>query len=89
MRLEIDEVQVAYGRTQVLFGVSLDVPHGSLTCLMGRNGVGKTTLLNAAMGLLPLRRGAVQRADGVIVTAYYYNDRKSPERYIAATLWMP
>ena len=32
---------------------------------------------------------AVQRADGVIVTAYYYNDRKSPERYIAASLWKP
>ena len=32
---------------------------------------------------------AVQRADGIIVAAYYYNDRKGPERYIAATLWKP
>jgi urea transport system ATP-binding protein len=59
MRLEIVDVEVAYRRTQVLFGVSLDVADGSLTCLMGRNGVGKSTLLNAVMGLLPLRAGKV------------------------------
>jgi urea transport system ATP-binding protein len=59
MKLEIVDVEVSYGRTQVLFGVSLEVPDGSLTCLMGRNGVGKSTLLNAAMGLLRLRRGEI------------------------------
>ena len=59
MSLEIEEVRVAYGRTDVLFGVTLSVPEGSLTCLMGRNGVGKSTLLNTVMGLLPLRGGAI------------------------------
>lgn len=59
MSLSVDAVDVAYGRTQVLFGVSLAVPAGSLVCLMGRNGVGKTTLLNAIMGVLPLRSGAI------------------------------
>jgi urea transport system ATP-binding protein len=63
MRLEIDDVHVAYGRTEVIFGVSLDIPDGSLACLMGRNGVGKTTLLNAVIGLLPLHRGRI-RLDG-------------------------
>ena len=63
MRLEIDGARVAYGSTAVVFGVSLEVPDRSLVCLMGRNGVGKTTLLNAAMGLLPLRGGSV-RLDG-------------------------
>ncbi len=63
MKLEIDDVHAAYGRTAVLFGVSLEVPDGSLVCLMGRNGVGKTTLLNTVMGLLPLRGGEV-RLDG-------------------------
>jgi urea transport system ATP-binding protein len=63
VNLEIRDVHVAYGRTEVLFGVSLDVPAGNLVCLMGRNGVGKTTLLNAVMGLLPLRSGSVH-ADG-------------------------
>jgi urea transport system ATP-binding protein len=63
VRLEIDDVRVAYGRTEVVSGVSLDVPGSSLTCLLGRNGVGKTTLLNAVMGLLPLRSGTI-RIDG-------------------------
>jgi len=60
MALEIVDVAVAYGRTQVLFGVSVDVPVGAVTCIMGRNGVGKTTLLNSVMGLLPLKGGSVR-----------------------------
>ncbi|MGH1489816.1 MAG: ATP-binding cassette domain-containing protein [Acidimicrobiales bacterium] len=57
MKLNIDHIDVAYGRTQVLFDVSLEVPEHSIVCLMGRNGVGKTTLLNALTGLLPFRSG--------------------------------
>jgi urea transport system ATP-binding protein len=64
MRLEIEDVEVSYGHTKVLFGVDLDVPDGSLVCMMGRNGVGKTTLLNAVMGLLPVGRGRIS-VDGV------------------------
>ncbi len=59
MRLQIDDVEVSYGPTKVLFGVDLEVPDGSLVCLMGRNGVGKTTLLNAVMGLLPVGAGRI------------------------------
>ncbi|MGE0879861.1 MAG: urea ABC transporter ATP-binding subunit UrtE [Acidimicrobiia bacterium] len=59
MKLEVTDVEAAYGRTQILFGVSLEIPDGSFLCLMGRNGVGKTTLLNAIMGLMPLKRGSV------------------------------
>ena len=60
LALEVEDVEVAYGRTQVLFGVSLTVPAGAVTCVMGRNGVGKTTLLNSVMGLLPLKSGRVR-----------------------------
>ncbi|HVF12992.1 MAG TPA: ATP-binding cassette domain-containing protein, partial [Acidimicrobiales bacterium] len=60
MHLEIDDVRIAYGRTEVVYGMSLDVPDGSFTCLMGRNGVGKTTLLNGIMGMLPLKAGRVR-----------------------------
>lgn len=60
MKLELDQVRVAYGRTEVIYGVSLEVPSGSLTCLMGRNGVGKSTLLNAVTGLLPLKSGHIR-----------------------------
>nr|BFE64911.1 urea ABC transporter ATP-binding subunit UrtE [Dactylosporangium thailandense] len=57
--LKIESVDVAYGRAQVLFDLSLTVPAGSLTCVMGRNGVGKTTLLKAVMGVLPVRTGRI------------------------------
>jgi urea transport system ATP-binding protein len=50
--LTVEALDVFYGRTQVLFGVSLEVPTDGLMCIMGRNGVGKTTLLNAIMGIL-------------------------------------
>jgi urea transport system ATP-binding protein len=55
--LEIRGLNVAYGESQVLWDVSLDVPPGGVVCLMGRNGVGKTTLLKSIMGLLPARSG--------------------------------
>ena len=55
--LEIQGLDVAYGESQVLWDVSLDVPPGGVVCLMGRNGVGKTTLLKSIMGLLPARSG--------------------------------
>ncbi len=58
--LETTEVHQYYGGSHTLRGVSLSVPPGSCTCLMGRNGVGKTTLLRAIMGLVPLRSGSVQ-----------------------------
>ncbi len=57
--LRIEGIDVAYGRTHILFDVSVEVPRGSLVCVMGRNGAGKTTLLNAIMGLLPLRGGRI------------------------------
>jgi urea transport system ATP-binding protein len=57
--LEINGLNVAYGESQILWDVSLDVPAGGVVCLMGRNGVGKTTLLKSIMGLLPARSGRI------------------------------
>ncbi len=57
--LEVQQVAVSYGESQVLRGIDLKVPDGQLVCLMGRNGVGKTTLLRSIMGLLPVKEGSV------------------------------
>jgi urea transport system ATP-binding protein len=57
--LTVEGLDVAYGRAQVLFDVSLEVPPGALVCVMGRNGVGKTTLLHAVMGILSPRAGRI------------------------------
>src|SRR5262249_56477524 len=71
--LSINGLDVAYGQSQVLWGVDLDVQAGELVCLMGRNGVGKTTLLKTAIGLLPARGGRVM-FDGADITNW------SPDR---------
>jgi urea transport system ATP-binding protein len=48
-----------YGGTQILWDLNLEIPTGACTCLMGRNGVGKTTLLKCLMGLLPVQSGEI------------------------------
>jgi len=55
--LRIDGLNQFYGESHILWDIDLAVPEGSCTCLMGRNGVGKTTLLKCLMGLLPARAG--------------------------------
>jgi len=55
--LTLTNVQAAYGSSQVLFDVSLDVPDGKIVTLLGRNGMGKTTTVRAIMGLIPARAG--------------------------------
>ncbi len=57
--LKIEQLKVNYGDTKILFDVNLNVGAGEVVCLMGRNGVGKTTLLNTIMGLLRPRAGKI------------------------------
>jgi urea transport system ATP-binding protein len=58
--LQVDRLNVAYGSTQVLFGVSFDIEKGDLLCVMGRNGVGKSTLLKAVVGVINPRAGSIR-----------------------------
>ena len=57
--LDVREIETAYGLSRVLFGVSIDVRAGECVCLLGRNGVGKTTTMRSIMGLTPPQRGRV------------------------------
>jgi branched-chain amino acid transport system ATP-binding protein len=61
--LELRDVQTAYGRSQVLFGVSLDVGASQVVSLLGRNGMGKTTTVKSIMGITAPRAGSI-RFDG-------------------------
>lgn len=61
--LELDSVVAGYDKVEVLHGVDLAVPSGTIVALLGPNGVGKTTTLRTIAGLLPVRRGAI-RFDG-------------------------
>jgi urea transport system ATP-binding protein len=55
--LTVKGINQSYGGSHTLWDVDLAVPKGSRTCLMGRNGMGKTTLLKCIMGLLPVTSG--------------------------------
>src|SRR5712691_3762318 len=58
--LELQDVHAAYGLSRVLFGVSIEVNEGECVCLLGRNGVGKTTTMRSVMGLTPPSAGHVR-----------------------------
>src|SRR5580692_4658801 len=60
--LNITNLNQYYGGSHTLWDLSLSVPKGSCTCLMGRNGMGKTTLLKCIMGLLPVTSGEIRFA---------------------------
>ena len=58
--LEVEEIHTAYGLSRVLFGISLEIAAGECVCLLGRNGVGKTTTMRSIMGLTPPGEGYVR-----------------------------
>ena len=58
--LTVKNIQQYYGGSHILRDVSLEVPPGQVTVLLGRNGVGKTTLLKSLMGLVPIKSGSIQ-----------------------------
>lgn len=55
--LQIEDLNQYYGGSHILWDVAMSAPAGRITCLMGRNGMGKTTLLKCVMGLVPAKGG--------------------------------
>ncbi|AMA57324.1 ABC transporter ATP-binding protein [Bradyrhizobium sp. CCGE-LA001] len=64
--IEVADLDVYYGTSQILFGVGLSVRQGETMALLGRNGAGKSTTMKAIMGLAPPRRGRVSLRGAVI-----------------------
>ena len=60
--LQLSNVETAYGRSQVLFGISFDIAAGEMVTLMGRNGMGKTTTVRSIIGLTAARSGSIRFA---------------------------
>lgn len=73
LMLHISGLNVYYGESHILRSVDLSVPQGEMVCLIGRNGVGKTTLLKTVMGLIPPRSGMIEFANQPIL-------RKTPDQ---------
>ncbi|MCZ4059349.1 urea ABC transporter ATP-binding subunit UrtE [Pantoea sp. LMR881] len=81
--LQITELNQYYGGSHILRGLSFEVKIGEITCLLGRNGVGKTTLLKCLMGLIPAKSGEIRWQDTVI------NSRKPHQRVQSGIAYVP
>src|SRR6266545_2654572 len=81
--LKISNLNQYYGGSHILRDVGFDAPGGKVTALLGRNGVGKTTLLRCLMGLVPAASGAIE-FDGVDVTRATSHARVRRHRLRAA-----
>ncbi|MFP1786228.1 urea ABC transporter ATP-binding subunit UrtE [Lonsdalea quercina] len=81
--LQVSELNQYYGGSHILRGLSFEARPGEITCLLGRNGVGKTTLLKCLMGLIPAKSGEIRWQDRVI------NHRKPHQRVQAGIAYVP
>ena len=73
--LRIDKLNQYYGESHTLWDLDLEVPAGECTCVMGRNGVGKTTLMKAIMGEVRVASGSLRYADDVELTRRRVEER--------------
>ncbi len=73
--LSIRGLNQFYGESHTLWDLDLDVPREACTCVLGRNGVGKTTLMKAIMGEVPITGGELHYADGVALEKRRLEDR--------------
>lgn len=70
--LAVENLHVAYGQSQVIHGLDLTVAPGEIVAIMGRNGMGKTTLMKSLIGIVPSSRGMIRIADRSIETLESY-----------------
>ncbi|MBS0967948.1 urea ABC transporter ATP-binding subunit UrtE [Chimaeribacter arupi] len=81
--LQVNDLNQYYGGSHILRGLSFEARVGEVTCLLGRNGVGKTTLLKCLMGLLPAKSGTIHWQNEAITR------RKPHQRVQAGIAYVP
>ena len=74
--LKVDNISLYYGAAQALRGVSLSAEPGKVTCVLGRNGVGKTSLLRAMVGQYPISGGSISLEGNDITGLKPYEHRE-------------
>ena len=81
--LSVSNLNVYYGESHILRNVDLSIPKGQMVCLIGRNGVGKTTFLKTIIGLLKQRSGSVQYDDQALSDQPPYQRTRSGIGYVS------
>jgi urea transport system ATP-binding protein len=80
--LVVEKLNQYYGGSHILRDVSFEVPHGKVTALLGRNGVGKTTLLKTLMGVVPLKTGRIVFENRELTKAKPYERARAGLGYV-------
>jgi urea transport system ATP-binding protein len=80
--LVVEKLNQYYGGSHILRDVSFELPHGKVTALLGRNGVGKTTLLKTLMGLVPARTGKIMFEEKDLTKAKPYERARAGLGYV-------
>ena len=80
--LSVQQLESGYGESVVLRDISIEVKPGQVVCLMGRNGVGKTTLCKSIMGILKAREGEIKYNDETITKLAPYQRAKKGIGYV-------
>lgn len=80
--LEVKNIHVAYGESEVVHGISFYVKKGEILCILGRNGVGKTTSIKAIMGMIPVRQGKISFKDKDITALRPYQTARCGIGYV-------
>jgi len=81
--LQVSDLNVYYGESHILRNVDLTIHEGKMVCLIGRNGVGKTTFLKTIIGLLQQRSGTIHYQDGELTTQPPYRRARSGIGYVS------
>lgn len=81
--LKVTHLNVNYGESQVIRDISFDVPEGETVAIMGRNGMGKTTLLKSLIGIIPAKSGSV------LLNGVELSKAKSYERVVQGMAYVP
>ncbi len=83
MMLRVSGLRAGYGQSEVLHGIDFTVPPGEIVAVMGRNGMGKSTLMKTLIGILPV-------ADGeIVLDETIMNDRKAHQRVASGLAYVP
>jgi len=81
--LQVSNLNVYYGESHILRNVDLTIHEGKMVCLIGRNGVGKTTFLKTVIGLLQQRSGTINYQDGQLTTQPPYKRARAGIGYVS------
>jgi urea transport system ATP-binding protein len=81
--LQVSDLNVYYGESHILRNVDLTIHEGKMVCLIGRNGVGKTTFLKTVIGLLQQRSGTINYQDGQLTTQPPYKRARAGIGYVS------